>query len=619
MLWWLLWGCGTSPAPAPPEAPPALERGTFNADAALGDAPVFWVCDQEPVGVVDPGELVWLWNGQEPPADLRPQAGLPALPPSTDPRQEAVRAELGRGRPTLVRTVVAPDERDFVRAMMGVGAAMERLYALQKGVDGTAPADDLPSRALFRRNQGPDCTSDRPACSAAAAPPPVVDSVYPASLHGRQDLCATLDAQGLLDPFTAVRAVGDALVAVPFGQAWPGAAKDAADALHTAAAALPAEEEPLAAYLRAAATSLLDDDWNRADAAWLATRERSRWYVRVGPDETYWDACDRKAGYHLLFARINPEGLAWERRLEPHKAVMERALAAKAAPYQARDVAFSLPEFIDVVLNAGDSRDDLGATVGQSLPNWGPVAEAGGRTVAMTNLGTDADSLQDMRDRFGALFCDTYGYTADPEPLLFSTLLHEAAHNLGPAAGYRVGGKTDEELFGGELASMLEELKAQTAALYLTDQLVPLGVVDAGFARRAHLADLLWAMGHIAEGMTDADGGALTYSQLAAVQVGLLQQAGVLTWQPEVSAANGTDTGCFTLDLDGLPGAIDGLADVVLAVKGQGDVERARALQHAHVEEADAALFATIRERWRRAPENTFVYGFEAEGVGACP
>ena len=40
-------------------------------------------------------------------------------------------------------------------------------------------------------------------------------------------------------------------------------------------------------------------------------------------------------------------------------------------------------------------------------------------------------------------------------------MLHEAAHNLGPAHEYKVKGKTDDQVFGGPLASTLEELKAQ--------------------------------------------------------------------------------------------------------------------------------------------------------------
>src|SRR5690606_392266 len=162
-----------------------------------------------------------------------------------------------------------------------------------------------------------------------------------------------------------------------------------------------------------------------------------------------------------------------------------------------------------IVLNAGDSRSPLGATIGQSLPNWGPVSDAGGRTVAMTNIGTDPDGIESERRSVQAVFCaDTASAWSDqPEPQLFSTVLHEAAHNLGPSGEYRVDGRTDSEVFGGPLASMLEELKAQTASLYLTDWLAQRGHVEQPYVHQ--VGDLAWAMGHIASGMFDAGGNPL--------------------------------------------------------------------------------------------------------------
>src|SRR6476620_46419 len=115
----------------------------------------------------------------------------------------------------------------------------------------------------------------------------------------------------------------------------------------------------------------------------------SKFYLRIGPDETYFEPCSRKAGFHVSFARINQDSLEWQKKLEPVKTDLEKAMADLAgAPYKARDVKFHLPDFIDIVINAGDSRDAFGATIGQSLPNWGPVADGRGRTVAMTNLYT---------------------------------------------------------------------------------------------------------------------------------------------------------------------------------------------------------------------------------------
>ena len=51
------------------------------------------------------------------------------------------------------------------------------------------------------------------------------------------------------------------------------------------------------------------------------------------------------------------------------------------AMYAARKVAFNFPDFIEIVLNAGDSRSALGAVMGQSLPNWGKVAQENRRPI----------------------------------------------------------------------------------------------------------------------------------------------------------------------------------------------------------------------------------------------
>jgi len=122
-------------------------------------------------------------------------------------------------------------------------------------------------------------------------------------------------------------------------------------------------------------------------------------------------------------------------------------------------VTFHLPDFIDIIVNAGDDRDALGATIGQSLPNWGPVANEGrGRTVAMVNINTDPDSREARKAQAESLLDGTSAklYPASTEPGLLSTILHEATHNLGPAHEYKVNGKKADEMFGGPIASMMD-------------------------------------------------------------------------------------------------------------------------------------------------------------------
>ncbi len=411
----------------------------------------------------------------------------------------------------------------------------------------------------------------------------------------------------------------DELVAVPYQVAYADDMKAVSSELRAAAALLAGDpsEAAFKAYLEAAAQAFLDGSWFKADVAWKAmTATNSKWYLRVAPDEVYAEPCSRKANFALTFARINQESLEWQRRLEPVKDDMEAALASLAGPpYKARQVGFALPDFIDIVLNAGDSRSALGATIGQSLPNWGPVAESGGRTVAMTNLYTDPDSEAASIEQARSVMCKATADRVDHAPrfMTLSTVLHEAAHNLGPSHEYQVDGKKDGEVFGGPLATTLEELKAQTAALYFSDWLAARGVLSKEDALNSHLRDVLWAFGHIAAGMVDAQGRPKPYSQLAAIQMGFLNQRGVLVWNAAEKAANGTDTGCFDVDVEKWPAAVDDLARLAFGVKSRGDRALAEKTRDEFVASGTkwADLRGVIEQRWQRAPRASFVYAIQ--------
>jgi hypothetical protein len=634
----------------------SVPRLQFNQRAVERNEPLFWIRDVDGDGAIDPNELTVTWgrgdaslgryvaDGHFTPAFADAFARIAApvsfdgLGASERSRRQAVQAELAQGRPTLVlTTLTAPRDAKLVGHLDKVARIIERLYAKQNGVNGLdagIPADDTMSRALFFRNQGPFCeapkTENDPDCNALGSRPKRVSGMYPQSIQSDPEFCAVLekraDADALFNQFAVVRhkpggrAKGDPatddLVAVPYHVAYADDMKAASAELRAAAGLLAGDpsEAAFKAYLEAAAQAFLDDDWFRADVAWKAmTATNSRWYLRVAPDEVYAEPCSRKANFHMTFALINQESLEWQRRLEPVKDDMEAAIASLAGPpYEPREVGFALPDFIDIVLNAGDSRSALGATIGQSLPNWGPVAESGGRTVAMTNLYTDPDSETALLDQAHAVLCKATAERVDPAArfMTLSTVLHEAAHNLGPAHEYRVGGKTDGQVFGGALASTLEELKAQTAALYYADWLVGRGLLSRQDADASHIRDVLWAFGHIAQGMLDARGTPKAYSQLAAIQMGYLNQRGVLQWKATEKAANGTDTGCFDVDLAKWPAAVEDLSRLVFGIKARGDRALAEKTRDEWVTDGSdwAGLRGVIQERWLRAPKASFVY-----------
>lgn len=624
-----------------------VARVDFNRVAAELALPIFWIEDADNDGALDATELATTWgigdarldtwrDGEQFTADFAKAyaqvAAVHAAGHPTDGLDEAERArralvvqELAQGRPTLVATDFSSrsaEDRAIVEQMLTAAAAIERIHLRQRGAFGLADKiakDDTASRTLFHRNQGPWCsapaTESNPDCNALPERPKQVSGLYPADIQDDGKFCESITGE-LADHFAVVeKGPAGKLGIVPYPKAYAEDMGAVSTALRAAADAIKADDEvAFKAYLLAAATSFETNDWIPADEAWSKMNvQNSKWYLRIGPDEVYFEPCSLKAGFHVSFGLINQDSLKWQDKLDPVKNDMEIALAALAGePYVAREVSFHLPDFVDVVLNAGDSRSAMGATIGQSLPNWGPVANEGrGRTVAMTNFYTDADSKDAHKQQVESIFCAEamVSFTSDPTPQIMSTVLHEAAHNLGPSHEYKVDGKTDDEAFGGPLASTLEELKAQTSALYFTDWLADKELITKEMADQAHTRDVTWAFGHISRGMYSSNGKPKPYSQLAAIQIGYLRSQGALHWQEDTKAANGQDDGCLEVDLGKFPGAVDKLGREVLGIKARADKAAAMKLVADHVDSDEAKkLHAIIAERWLRSPKASFVY-----------
>jgi hypothetical protein len=615
-----------------------LDRLDFNRLAVRADLPLYWTSDANGNGAVDPDEVAsllfypmrgtWVVDGEFSDYFSAAYEELDRIAEAEEPEDERLRlvhADLDHGIPTLVRNDLRdlPDaHRRFVKHMLNAAGLIDILYARKIGAEALEPElpDDSASRSLFRRNWGPRCvaprTQDEPGCTAIPGAPAPVFDIYPETLQARDGFCERL-ASDLADPFTVVRESDGKLVAVPYTEAYEDEMTAVSEELRAAAAALvDPEEDALRAYLEAAAQSFLDNHWEPADEAWSRMNARnSRWYLRIAPDETYWEPCNLRAGFHLTLALINTDSLEWEDRILPVRQEMENALAELIGPpYRARRVGFHLPDFIDIVINAGDDRDPLGATIGQSLPNWGPVANEGrGRTVAMSNLYTDPDSVRIQREQVRSLFTESamQHHSDDPMPGLLSTILHEASHNFGPAHEYRFQGKTDTEWFGGPLSTVMEELKAQTGALWFLDWLRQRGIIEESLARQTYLDSLRWAMDHISRGMYYPGGGYKSYSQLAAIQIGWLLDEGALEFDPDAPAANGEDHGAFTVHLDRLPAAMEKLMVRVGRIKASGDRSGAEELRAKYVDDPDALPFELIADCILRHPKANFVYSLE--------
>ena len=604
---------------------PALPRADFNRLACKANLPLFWMQDKNGDKALNADELAvtgdarakkYIKKGKLTKGFTRAYQALRELR-----RQEAVARELDGGRPTLVRsdlTGMTAAEKKVLTQLLAAGKIIEELYSRQTGAfklrRGLARAGAA-SKTLFWRNHGPRChtpgTSKDPFCSGLPSFPPRRSEAYPADVAQDDAMCKTLqahkDAKALLNPFTVVQRVKGELTAVPLNKVYGKKMKAVAKKLRAAAKVVAgdAKEKAFHAYLLAAAAGFETNTWERPDEAWAAMNAKnSKWYLRIAPDEVYFDPCQQKAGFHMALARIDQGSLEWQQKLTPLRKKMEGDLAkiiGKA--YKARDVKFHMPDFIRVVQNAGDSRHPLGAVIGQSLPNWGKVAQEGrGRTVVMTNFYTDPDSQQIMRLKAKALLskASLKHFTSDQRPFRINIILHEASHNFGPHSDYRVKGKAPKVLFGGKLASTMEELKAQTAGLWFLQFLRKHKLIDDKTLHQAYTQAILWCFGHIAQGMYTPGGNVKPYSQLAAVQIGFFMEQGALSYRK----------GRFSINFKKLPGAVEKLTRKVGQIKATGNRTAADKLITNYIKGKGSKLvhMKRIRKVVLKYPKETFLY-----------
>ncbi len=640
-----------SQAPPPPTAPPApppprrLSRAEFNRYAIRLNIPLFWVADANGDGVPQKDELkTLLFFPSSSHLDVdRAVAKVLAFDPSAVPaglapdeiaRRKLVADDLDQGQATLIYNDLragSASDKTFITHMLNVAALFDDIEATMKGMKALAsrvPADDLASQSLFRRDWGPACAGAKtlkdPSCTAISGSGPhpyplAMNDLYPAAMQADPSFCAVLqrrpEAKTVLgDHFSVVRERNGTLVKVPYTEVYSQMNGIASELFAAAREETDPSEEALRTYLRAAATSFTTNDWGPADEAWSRMNaQNSKWYVRAAPDEVLGDPCNVKAQFHLNVARIDPGSVRWQSKLTPVEQDMEKAMAGLiGAPYVARKVTFHLPDFIQIVINAGEDRKPTGAIGGESLPNWGKVETEGrGRTVAMTNLGTDPDSKEQARERVESLLDKASAalWTKEDEPALLNTILHEATHNLGPTYTYVFRGKKGDAVFGGGLAAMLEELKAETGSMFYLDWLAKKGVVTPALERQSYAAWLEWCLRHISGGMhsgTDDQ----AYAQLAAIQVGFAMDEGALTWDATVPAANGKDTGAFTLHEDKLAPAFVKLMKTVATLKAKTDKPAADALVARFVDGPVVPL-KVIAERELRFPQTTYVYAID--------
>ncbi|HEV3201397.1 MAG TPA: Zn-dependent hydrolase [Bryobacteraceae bacterium] len=348
------------------------------------------------------------------------------------------------------------------------------------------------------------------------------------------------------------------VVGVKYHEAYAEFLQPMAKALREAAALSP--DRAFANFLNLRATALLTDDYYPSDLAWLDLKD-PKFDVIFAPYETYLDdLLGVKTSYGAsILIRNEPESrkLAVYQKYVPE---IQDALPLDAADRPSKRGHLTPMEVMDAPYRSGDLLHGYQA-VADNLPNDPRIhQEKGSKKIFFKNF-MDArvqyvilPLAQKMMEPSQAAKATADGYMA-------GTLLHEIAHELGPAFAHPNGKQVDINEAIGPSFSGLEEAKADVVGMFglawLVDhQALPEARLEEYYA--SYVADLFRTLRF---GAGEAHGRAET------------MEFNYLLENRALSASGGR----YAIDYARMPAAIAALAKELLQMEATGDRARAEA------------------------------------------
>ena len=473
-------------------------------------------------------------------------------------------AKLARVDMAVDTSFLSAEEREVVNLLMQASALMSEIYKRQTTPDydrlraEVAAKNDPALIEKFDAFFGPwDPVNDNEPFFGGKPKPPGA-GFYPADLtkeeFDRYLAANPGEAEALTDPYTVVKRQGDKLVAVPYSVEYKQWLEPAAKLLEQAAAKT--SNASLKKFLSLRAQAFRTDDYFQSELAWMDLTDTPI-EIAIGPYEVYTDTLyGRKTAFESFLTLKDPkESAALDvykgelRGMEAHLPVEER--------YKNFQRGFESPIVVaDQIKGGGDNVPGV-QTVAFNLPNDERVREAkGAKKVILRNvLGAKYDRILAPMAPL-VLVADQAGDVTN-KYMFMETLFHELSHSLGPGT-IRVNGRettVDKEL--NELASGLEEAKADVMGawniLYMMDKGV-LPAAEKDQIRATYVAGLFRAMRF---GIGEAHG------KGAAMQYRFLREKGALVWDDQAKR--------FRIDEAKIDGAIRDLVATIVRLQGNGD------------------------------------------------
>lgn len=384
---------------------------------------------------------------------------------------------LAESRAKIAKIEMRPDtsylsaeERQVVNLLIQAAEEMSHIYLRQnyaanpqvrQAIAKSRRADTPLLLDMFDLYFGPwdDLADDRPFWGTT--PKPDGAGFYPENLTKAEfeTYLAAHPAEkaALTSPYTVVRREGGKLVAVPYSKAYAQWLEPAARHLEQAAAIT--TNPSLKRFLTLRAKAFRTDDYYESELAWMDLKDTPI-EVAIGPYETYTDELyGAKTAFEAFVTLRNPSASAALDKYKGYLRDMEANLPVEEK-YKNFQRGFESPiAVVDQVHGGGDNVPGV-QTVAFNLPNDERVREAkGAKKVILANvLGAKYERILKPMGSL-VLVPDQAGWVVE-KYMENETLFHELSHSLGPGTIVKDGRRTsvNEELK--ELASGLEEAKA---------------------------------------------------------------------------------------------------------------------------------------------------------------
>lgn len=339
----------------------------------------------------------------------------------------------------------------------------------------------------------------------------------------------------------------------PYHQEYQGEMRRAASLLITAASY--AEDEEFKNYLTMRAEALVTDEYQASDFAWMDMKNNPIDVV-IGPIETYED---QLFGYRAAFeSYVLVKDMSWSERLAKYAAYLPELQQGLPVPakYKAETPGSDADlNAYDVIYYAGHSNAGS-KTIAINLPNDEEVQlQKGTRRLQLKNA---------MQAKFDHILVPIAEQLIVPEQrknvtftaFFANTMFHEVAHGLGIK---QVVG-SDQTVRGAlkEHASALEEGKADILGLYMIRQLLEKGAIDEGTLEDYYTTFMAGIFRSVRFGASSAHGKANMVR---------------FNYFKEQGAFSRDEQGFYSVDIDKMKAAIDGLSNIILKLQGDGDYD----------------------------------------------